>query len=71
MKRIVVTLTLDCRDDVTPSVLAWMRDNLEEHAEREFGKDYDPEWTDGYQGPPLVGLADATGAVLLDEKRSA
>ena len=52
MKPIVVTLHLQCRDDVSASVLDWMVENLIAHAKQEFGSDYDEEWT-GYNASPL------------------
>jgi hypothetical protein len=57
MKRIELTLRLECRDDVPSSVLAWMAANLADHAENEFGDDYAPDFVDGYEGPPLEGGA--------------
>ena len=55
MKPIEITLRLHCRDDVPANVVEWMAGNLAEHAENEFAGDYDPEWNDGYEGPPLAG----------------
>jgi len=55
MQRITVTIDIDCQDDIPDHVVEWMADNLADHAVQEFGNDYDPEWTDGYEGPPLAG----------------
>jgi hypothetical protein len=61
MRGVVIHLTLECADDVPPHVLDWMSGNLAEHAENEFGGDYEPEWTDPqYDGPPLLGVASVT-----------
>ena len=54
MKRVAITLTLECRDDVPEEVLQWMAANLVQHAERELTEDYEPDWHH-YQGPPLAG----------------
>jgi hypothetical protein len=56
MKRITITLSLDCRDDVPPHILDWMCENLAEYRQNEFNHDYEPEWNDPpFDGPPLVG----------------
>ena len=41
MKPIVVTVSLECRDDVPERVLEWMAENLATHALHTFGFDYD------------------------------
>jgi hypothetical protein len=53
MKPIVITVHLQCRDDVPVDVLNWMAENLAAHAAHEFGNGYDPEWT-GYDRSPLL-----------------
>ena len=61
MIRVVITLTLDCRDDVPQHILRWMAENLVEHASREFGDYYDPAFVaTSYPGPPLQGHVVAT-----------
>jgi hypothetical protein len=54
-KRIAITLEMDVHGDVPFDVLDWMVNNLANHAEHEFGCDYEP-WmsNDTYPGPPLV-----------------
>src|SRR5262245_49320385 len=62
MKCVVITLTLECADDVPAHVLEWMAGNLAEHAAHEFDCDYEPEFSDPpYDGPPIAG--DVTVAV--------
>ena len=61
MKRVAITVLLECADDVPDHVVDWMADNLGEHAAQEFSNDYEPEWNDPpYDGPPLVGLVSWT-----------
>lgn len=55
MKRVSITITMNCQDDIPSHVAAWMSRNLMEHAEREFGLDYDPQWvTPSFEGPPVT-----------------
>ena len=58
MKKVTITLTLECRDDIPPHIARWMAGNLEEHAAYEFGRDYQPRWhdLDDDAPPPLVGM---------------
>ena len=60
MIRVVITLTLDCRDDVPQAVLRWMAENIVHHASQEFEAAYRADYADGYVGPPLVGHVVAT-----------
>ena len=54
MKRVSITLTLDCRDNLPDHVLEWMGANVAEHASHEFADDYDEHFVrPSYVGPPL------------------
>ena len=65
MKRVAITVLLECADDVPERVIDWMAGNLADHASNEFGSDYEPEWNDPpYGGPPLVGHARANITIL-------
>jgi hypothetical protein len=57
---------LPCRDDVPAQVLEWMAANLAEHAAHEFDEDYEPDWGQGYVGPPLAGAVFVSVAALQD-----
>lgn len=65
MKPIVVTMRLQCRDDVPDLALELMAEHLAEYASRTFGMDYDPEVTLlGYDGSPLLKSFVAADAAL-------
>ncbi len=65
MTRVVVTLTLDCRNDVPVHILEWMAANLAQHAEHEFDEDYDPSFVrPRYIGPPLIGSVEARAKII-------
>jgi hypothetical protein len=56
MKRVAITLILECRDDVPAHVVRWMAGNMAEHAHNEFMMDFEDFWTSpSYDGPPLTG----------------
>lgn len=55
MKCVSIIVQIDCPDDIPEHVIEWMGDNLGEHAAHEFGRDYEPDWFDGYEGPPVAG----------------
>jgi hypothetical protein len=56
---VTITLTFECPADVPAAVIEWMAGNLVQHAEHEFGDDYDPEWTDAkYDKEPLTRVID-------------
>ncbi len=66
MKRIAITITLDCRDDTPKHVIDWMGDNLLEHARSEFGRDFHDDWLDGeHNGPPLADDGDLTSTIVV------
>jgi len=59
MKRVIITLTLDCPDEIPGRVLDWMAGNLVDHVDHEFCTDYEPEWLEPeYVGPPLDAIVD-------------
>lgn len=63
MKRIAIMVTLDCHDDVPPQVIDWMAANLLQHAEQEFGNDFDSDFVGGrYERSPLPD----DGAAFVD-----
>ena len=68
MKQVVITLTLECADDVPPHVLEWMAGNLAEHASNEFLGDYEEEFVDPpYPNAPLeTDWITASVAVAFD-----
>ena len=79
MKRVTISLILNCPDDIPPHVLAWMAGNLAEHATHEFGRCYNPEWTrvsqgfhqhEAYAGPPTDGGAEATVSEVIAVERA-
>ncbi len=68
MKRVAITITLDCPDDIPQHVIEWMAMNLLQHAEQEFDDDYDPKWVEpNYDGPPfaVAGTIDVQAATIL------
>ena len=66
MKRIAITITLDCKDDTPKHVIDWMGDNLLEHAQHEFGKDFCDDWLDGdHTGPPLADRGESDVTIVV------
>ena len=63
MKCVTVTVEIDCPDDIPQNVIESMGGNLGEHAAHEFERNYDPEWNDGYEGPPVAGHVTHTVSV--------
>jgi hypothetical protein len=68
MKRVIITLTLECPDDLPVHVLDWMAGNLTEYAEREFRLHYDPQCVEPpFEGPPLARDGDVAVDVTAIE----
>lgn len=66
MKRITITITLDCKDETPPHVIDWMADNLLEHARTEFGREFQDDWLDGeHAGPPLADDGESTSTLVV------
>src|SRR4051812_46983495 len=52
----MLTILLPVRDDLPKHVQAFMRHNIQQHIEQEFGRDYDPTWVEpAWAGPPVTG----------------
>ena len=67
MKHVTMTLLLECPDDVPSDVLAFMAWNLADHANREFGADYQPAWTtQPYEGPVLAKHVSVSVGIVSD-----
>jgi hypothetical protein len=56
VRHVSINLSFMVRGDTPPDVVEWMAANLAEHAEHEFGSDYEPDWNHGFgeDGEPLV-----------------